>query len=359
MESLAYISASDVPDALASLSDVADAGFGALFIYRDNIIVGSNKAGMALYPRFNWGSEISFDDCFWYGLAIGRTRNAEILKDPQDHLNFAKLHRSWSPGHRFCRRHADTNIIYDRHHIGIDQRWNAQVWLPVTAGSAVDFAVTPLTRPFDVRRHLAREQALSRLVAYLEGSGTALAIVDGTGIIADSTPAMTRLLCRGALLRLSPADRVESPSPEITQRLQSAISDISSGRRPAALVPLPLEAGGHTLVGLLRAGPNDPAVILAIAGTDEAEELEGLLCDAFQLSPPEAAVAIRVADGATAEVIAESTDRSVATIRNHLTSVKRKTGAERQHSLAALVTRAAALVGGSSNSGDGHGASGC
>lgn len=349
MENLIHFKKLDIPDALACLSGVAEAGGGALFIYKDNIIVGANDIGIGLYPRFDWGNQVSFDDCFWYGLEIGRTRNAEILKNPEDHLAFAKLHRSWSPGHRFCRRHADTGISYDRHHVGIDQQWNAQVWLPATEGSAVGFAVTPLTRPYEVRSHIARERALSRLLAYLDGSGTAIAVVDGSGILADSTPAMTRIMCRGALLRLSPDDRVESPNQDITLRLRSAISDISSGKRSAALVPLPQSDGGSTLVGLLSAGPNDPAVILAIAGTGEAEELEGLLCDAFRLSPPEAAVAIRVADGATAEAIAESTDRSVATIRGHLASVKRKTGAERQHALAALVTRAAVLVGGSSN----------
>lgn len=340
------IKRSDIPGSLLGLAEAAEAGSGVLFIYSDNEIVATNKAGMALYDGIDWSRRVTFEDCFWYGIECGRTIDFDILKDPSGYCAFAKIHRAWSPGHRFTRRHGDTGIVYDRHHIGINRQWNAQVWLPIAPGGAIDFVFTANTTAGDVRKHVARERALSRLSAFLDGSGVAVAIMDGTGLLLDSTLPMMRLLCRGEFLRLGADDRIEAVRGDATQRIRGAALEISLGRRNACLIPLPIPGGRQAMAGLLSAGPTDPAVILAVARQGEADELEALLCDAFRLTPSEAAVAIRVADGETAEAIADDWGRSVSTIRGHLDKAKKEIGITRQHDLAALVTKAATLVGG-------------
>lgn len=340
------IEGSDIPDPLWRLMDVAEAASGALYIYRNDIIVSSNELGISLYS-IDWSSPVTFDDCYWNGIHNKKTIDPSVLRDPSGFLQFAKEHRARTSSYRFCRRYGDDGPLYDRHHIGIDRQWNAQIWIPMATGGAVDFIITPDTRPRDVRQYIARERAISRLTAFLDGSGIAIAVVDETGLLLDSSLSMMRLLCRGQALRLGDDDRIEAMEGSTTLKLRSLAADISQGRRSAALVPLPLSNGNHTLAGLLRAGPLDPAVILTLAQQEKAEELEALLCDAFRLSPSEASVAIHVAEGRTPDAIAALTGRSVHTVRGHLTAAKREMGITRQHDLAAFVTRAASLVGGS------------
>lgn len=341
----AYLSRHDVPDPLVSLLEVADAGHGALFIYHDNKIVGANAPGIALYQTLDWNSGITFDDCFWYGINIGRTDDEEITKDPAGYLEFAKIHRAWSPGHRFCRRHFDTGVIYDRHHVGIDKSWNAQVWLPVKPGSAIDFAITARTKAMDVRQHVAKQQALANLTAFLEQTGVALAVVDRSGRLVDATPAMVRLVCHGELLKLADDEVLFSPVPHVSSHLSASVRDVAMGLRSAALVPLSQSGGKAVLAGVLRNGSDCQTVLIAVSGQRHADEFEALLCEAFRLSPSEASVAIQVGDGHTAEEIAATTNRSITTIRGHLSSVKRKTGASRQHELSSIIARVQSLIG--------------
>lgn len=345
MESTRYKTHSDTPDSLWRLMDIAEEASGAAFIYKDNVIVAANAAGMSLYS-VDWSRQVTFDDCYWNGINQKKNTDPTILRDPSWFLEFAKEYRAHTVHHRFCRKYGTTGIAYDRHHVGIDCHWNAQLWFPVTADGTIAFTITPDTKPSEIRHHLAREQAISRLTAFLNGSGIAIAIIDQTGLLLDGSPPMIRLLYRGQVLRLGDDDRIETLKDNVTLKLRSLTVDISHGKRNAALLPLPLSNGDHTLAALMRSGPADPAVIMAVSPQGNAEELEALLSDAFRLSPSEAAVAIRIAEGQAPDDIAENTGRSIHTVRAHLAAAKREMGVTRQHELAALVTRAVSLVGG-------------
>lgn len=325
--------------------DVAEAGSGAAFIYKDNVIVGVNKTGMSLYS-VDWSKEITFDDCYWNGINQKKNVDPAILQDPVWFLEFAKEYRARNPNYRFGRKYGDTGITYDRHHVAIDRQWNAQVWFPVADNGSIGYTITLDTKPSEIRQHLARELAVSRLTAFLDSTGIAIGVIDETGLLLDSTLPMMRLLSRGQTLRLGDDDRIETIRGDTTLKLRGLAVDISRGKRNAALLPLPLPDGGHTLSALIASGPNDPAVIIAVALQGNAEELEALLSDAFHLSSPATAVAVQIALGQTPEVIAENTGRSIHTIRAHLAAAKREMGVTRQHDLAALITRAALLVGG-------------
>lgn len=268
------------------------------------------------------------------------------MKDPTGFLEFAKGYRAHTSNHRFCRKYGTTGIAYDRHHVGINCHWNAQVWFPVSANGAIGFTVTTDTKPSEIRQHLAREKAIARLTSFLDGAGIAIAIIDSTCLLLDSTLPMMRLLCRGQGLCLGDDDRIQATKSDITLKLRSLARDIAQGKRNAALLPLPLPDGSHTLAALMNTNPADPALVIAIAPQGHAEELEALLSDAFRLSPPEAAVAIRIAEGQTPDGIAESTGRSIHTVRAHLAAAKREMGLSRQHDLATLVTKATLLIGG-------------
>lgn len=337
---------SDTPDVLWRLMDIADAGSGAAFIYKDNVIVAANAVGMSLYS-VDWSGKVTFDDCYWNGIKNKNNTDPMILGDPAWFLEFAKEYRARTPNYRFIRKYGEAGNNYDRHHVGISREWNAQVWFPILENDGIGFTITTDTKPSDVRQYLAREKAISRLTSFLDGSGIAIAIIDWTGVILDSTLPMMRLLCRGQVLRLGDDDRIEANNSKTTAKLRSLATEISNGMRNAALLPLPLPDGSHTLAALIGCGPTDPAVIIAVAARENAEALEALLSDAFQLPPPATAVAIQIAAGQTPDSIADLTGRSIHTIRTHLATAKREMGVSRQHDLAALVTRAALLVGGS------------
>ncbi|MCW2246032.1 DNA-binding CsgD family transcriptional regulator [Azospirillum fermentarium] len=336
---------SDTPDSLWKLVEIADMASGAAFIYKDNVIVGVNQKGMSLYS-VDWDNIVTFDDCYWDGISKKKNTDPAILKDPAWFLAFAKEYRAYTKSHRFCRNYGSTGITYDRHHVGIDCHWNAQLWFPVNASGSAAFTITPETKPSEIRQYLAREQAICRLTSFLDNAGIAICIVDHTGLLLDSTLSMMRILCRGQILKIDNDDKIESIKNDITRKLRFLISEISLGKRNTALLPLPLSEGGYTLAALMGAGPTDPAVIIAVVSQEDAEELEMLLSDAFCLSPSEAFVAARIAEGKTPDDIAENTGRSIHTIRTHLAAAKREMGVTRQHDLSALVTKAALLVGG-------------
>jgi DNA-binding CsgD family transcriptional regulator len=71
----------------------------------------------------------------------------------------------------------------------------------------------------------------------------------------------------------------------------------------------------------------------------------GLLKDLFGLTPAQAAVAGKLAEGETLEHIAAKLRISLHTARDHLKIVFAKTGTSRQSQLVALLTRTVATSG--------------
>jgi DNA-binding CsgD family transcriptional regulator len=78
--------------------------------------------------------------------------------------------------------------------------------------------------------------------------------------------------------------------------------------------------------------------ILILSGSDEAEDAT-VLCQAFNLTPSEARVALFLAGGRSIEEAAYQLGIARETARSHLKSAFRKTGTHRQGELVALVSR--------------------
>jgi DNA-binding CsgD family transcriptional regulator len=80
--------------------------------------------------------------------------------------------------------------------------------------------------------------------------------------------------------------------------------------------------------------------ILILSGADEGEaEQLAMLREAFRLTPSEARIALRLAEGKALEEAAQEMGIAQETTRSHLKSIFRKTGTHRQGELVALVAR--------------------
>lgn len=101
---------------------------------------------------------------------------------------------------------------------------------------------------------------------------------------------------------------------------------------PAILHILPIRRSAHELfasaaaIGILSR-PRAP-------GTGQPQILQAL----FDLTPVEARIALRIAEGATIEEIAAADRRSAETVRGHVKNIRLKTGCRRQADLTGLIT---------------------
>lgn len=335
-----------IPDALMRLVSAADE-IGAIgFVFHRDRIVWANGGGRMIYPSMNWSDTVPFDDCFRYALTTGLISDPGILRDPESHLAVSKAFRARSTGFRFRRRYGVTD--YDRHHVGIDEDWNAQVWFPVQHDRLGDLVLTADTEPWKLRRHVEQERALSRLAQVLDGVGLALAAFRSDGLLLDASLSMEHVLSSDCGLRLDARGRIAG-DPDTTLRLRNAIARVASGEMSGTVVPLRM-AGLDDLVhaSLFATGPQDCAVLLVLehARDRSGSVAEKALVDAYGLTDQEAVVAVRVATGRTVEDVARDTGRAVPTVRAHLAAIKQKIAVDRQHQLTHVLTRAMAMIGG-------------
>ncbi|MDW7556995.1 transcriptional regulator [Azospirillum brasilense] len=332
-----------IPDALMHIVSASDQMGAIAYVFHNDRVVHANRQGRLVYPSLDWSGSVWFDDCFRAALSDRRILDADVLGDPEGHLVAAKVMRARSRAFRFRRRYG--TIDYDRHHIGLDASWNAQIWFPVRHESVGDFALTPDTKPWELRRYAERERALSRVAQALDGLGVALAVLRADGALLDATRSMEQVLAARAGLEIDDKGRIAAP-PTTTARLRRAIARVAAREAPGTVVPLRLAGVAEPVhAGVLPAGPHDPTVLLTLE-CGGAGNAEAALADAYGLTAQEAAVAARVAAGLTAEEVALDMGRALPTVRTQLSAARQKIAADRQHRLAHVLTRAAAMVGG-------------
>lgn len=335
----------DVPEPFQSWASAANDMGGAFFAYDVDDILLANGPGQRLYPDADWTRPVPFDECFWYGLRAGATQDRRIAANPEFHLQTVKAFRSISPAFRFQRRYGGT--LFDRHHVRLDARWNAQLWLPVQDDRRLtDFTLTPQSTVADLRRHGAQERALSRLMALVNGMGVCVGVADAAGRMVDYTPSMVSFLSESNGLYLDEHDVLACASPQVTERLRASIAQVALGRLPATMVAVPVPGAAPLQVGLLASSPGDPCAIVAISHSDTPERFADILREAYGLTPAEADVAVQIGAGVQIDEIVEASGRSRHTVKAQVDSAKRKIGVDRQHALAHLLTKAAAIVGG-------------
>lgn len=108
------------------------------------------------------------------------------------------------------------------------------------------------------------------------------------------------------------------------------IRNIPGGPVVAVIQVMPVRRAAHDVFGGTAA-----IVVLSEAGRQVADAT--LVHSLFDLTPAELSVAQAIAAGQSATEIARSTGRSIATIRNQLSSAMSKTGSSRQVELAILM----------------------
>ncbi|CAO3418165.1 helix-turn-helix transcriptional regulator [Azospirillum doebereinerae] len=331
----------DIPTGLTALIDVAAEMRGAILIYRDDMVVFANQEAKRIYACQDWANPVSFDQCFRKAIELGRIDDRTILDDPAGHLAYAKMARARERGFRFRRLY--DGQVYDRHHTGLSSEWNAQIWVkarPANAGPGIPDPAAP-----GLLEQLEQNRALARMTSLLEQMGVAMAVVDADGRMIDGSPLMADRLDEGAPLGRDGLGFLSCQDRACTIRLRRAIGAVALGWEAAALVPVLVDGTPHP-IAVMSAPQADGTAIVVINETARAESLGGILMTAYGLTNREADVVVRLGGGETADEIATALDRKLDTVRRQIATAKAKIAAGRQHNLAHIVTRAAALFGG-------------
>lgn len=200
-----------------------------------------------------------------------------------------------------------------------------------------------------VRTQIALEQSgPALLVGALDKADAAVLVVGGDGVVhamtARAEAAVSNGLLRVTRGRLAVADAGD------TVRLHQALARHCSGpAAPLETILLPgADRGRPVLIDLVRA-PRiagsfgfRPHMLVILRGGGRWHSSAGAVLTAlYRLSPAEADVAMRLAEGATRIAIAEARGSSVATVRAQLKAIFLKVGVERE---AELIVRLRAML---------------
>ncbi len=212
--------------------------------------------------------------------------------------------------------------------------------------SRLDLDLLDSFRPHIVRAGLLaarwRMQRLQTATDALEMLGLPAAVLDHRGVVLTAN----RLLEQARFgLKWLPNDRIALETPNSHRLLRLAIADLSrtaagvtrsipvpaaQARNACILHLIPAKAGvselfdnGHAFLVVTPLSP----------GPTSIPTLEGL----FDLTPTEARVARKIAEGHTMEQIALDFDVSRETVRTHMKAIFSKTGVNKQAQVAALI----------------------
>lgn len=200
-----------------------------------------------------------------------------------------------------------------------------------------------------VRTQIALEQAGPSVLAGVLGqAGAAVYVVSGDGTLHAMTELAEAAVSRGVLCvtrgRLTAVDAGD------TVRLHQALARHGAGPvLPLETVLLPGPSRGlPVLLDLVRAprmaegfGFRPHVLVILRGGGRWHSSAASVLTALYRLSPAEADVALRLAEGATRQAIAEARRSSLATVRAQLKSIFLKMGIERE---AELIVRLRAML---------------
>lgn len=203
-----------------------------------------------------------------------------------------------------------------------------------------------------VRTQMALEGQGAALVGgALEAVGVAAFVCDASGRVQVHTPAAEAALRRG-VLRLR-GGRLGAQRDEDARALEAAVRRAVYGLTPngpplldTVVLRDPVLGGGVEVVDVVTLPPRpyafgfQPRALAIVRGARrEAGEIVHVLRLAFGLSPAEAEIAVRLADGESREEIAEARGASIETVRSQVKSLFAKVGVRRTGELAAKLNR--------------------
>lgn len=182
-------------------------------------------------------------------------------------------------------------------------------------------------------------------------------LLDRKGFVLQTTPTASSALNQRNGLQLL-GGKLSATSAKDDKAFQAAVKDAlgRQGERTPTMRALSLTrpSGARNLGVIVQPlgadetwhGIRGAAVAIFIRDPEICAEVEtGLLCELFDLTPAEATVAHRLANGLSLEEAAESLDISRNTVRAHLRSIFSKSGITRQTELVRLMLNSAAVLG--------------
>jgi len=347
----------DWPTALNALADAAGAARGEL------IGVGADRT-----LPFNWITRLDLDAINAEFLTIdggNPALNPRVARGVRSGLleswhdvacsTDEELRRNFAYAD-FCRRWdipygSQTNLMAgDGLLIGLATLRTEAQGLPEADDRRAFESLAPQVRAA-VRTQMALEGQGAALVGgALEAVGVAAFVCDASGRVQALTPAAEAALRRG-VLRLR-GGRLGARRDEDARTLDAAVRRAVYGltpQGPPRLDTLVLRApdlGGVEVVDVVTLPPRpyafgfQPRALAIVRGARrEAGEIVHVLRLAFGLSPAEAEIAVRLADGESREEIAEARGASIETVRSQVKSLFAKTGVRRTGELAARLNR--------------------
>jgi DNA-binding CsgD family transcriptional regulator len=215
---------------------------------------------------------------------------------------------------------------------------------------ALDRKIPHLRRMLSVRGRISAEGRTSRqLCDTLDGLGEAVFTTRASGRIIHANAAATAMLREGNIL-FAQRGLIRTAAAGVDGELQQALHAAAARNEPSAsALRLPCRAGGAAILSLLPIGSShggERLVLLTVtreSGHDAT--LEQRLCELFGLSPGEVYLAVRLAEGARLEELADERQVTIGTIRFQVKSIMAKMGCHRQSEVVALVSKLPRLWG--------------
>jgi DNA-binding CsgD family transcriptional regulator/PAS domain-containing protein len=269
---------------------------------------------------------------------------------PEQEFQQSSFHRDWVAPNGL--RDGSTTLIADMAEELISIGFvTSQRRDPVTADEMMLVRrLSPhLRRAFMIGETLERTRWGAEVtLAALSGIATPILISDATGRLIFANPAAEKALgAEGPLLVRH--GRVEPRSPAVRTNFSEALqratsSDLALGRRGVG-VPLlaQLEATYAYILPLLGVGTrrvsNQPLVAIFLS-TRKGRALpeDAILMTLFDLTPSEARIMSRIADGESAVTLKDELGISTNTMKTHLGRIFAKTGCGRQADLVKLMS---------------------
>jgi DNA-binding CsgD family transcriptional regulator/PAS domain-containing protein len=206
--------------------------------------------------------------------------------------------------------------------------------------------------------HRLNALGIERQAAIETANRTAMAVIvaDAEGRVLSANPAAERLLRQGGGLR-AVAGRLAAAEGTASERLRRLIrgaAEAAAGRGLSSGGALLLSRAGRLPLSVLVAplrptrdgfGAGTPAAILFVRCLESCRPDTASLQQLFGLTAAEAAMVVRLADGASIDEIASRAGITLNTARTHLKSAMAKTETRRQAEMVALVLRSVATFG--------------
>jgi DNA-binding CsgD family transcriptional regulator len=178
---------------------------------------------------------------------------------------------------------------------------------------------------------------------YLEGIARGAALLDACGAVIYANAALrTIVAARDGVV--SASSMLSANDAVAARRLRKAVASAASGG-PGGRFAIPRPSGAapyHLLVSPLGSAdaiaPNRRGVLVIISDPTRTESFDvPLLSEIYGFTPAECQIACQLANGHSAEGIADAMGIAVGTVRTHLKRVLHKTQTHRQTDLVRLL----------------------